>query len=139
MSRRSNLLVLYLRHYKTVVEEHLSSENVPTFCWSMIIMKQLCTINKQTTLNKEIKCSILWKKDQKKEKKIITLVKSSYWPMDCFVKRGFIIDSSILQEIFSCASKCLSCMRRKHIRAEMRCQVVSYVCLMIRLIQHQNE
>ena len=61
------------------------------------------------------------KKTRKKKKKSSLLSNHHTGRWIVLEKRGFIIDSSILQEIFSCASKCLSCMRRKHIRAEMRC------------------
>ena len=41
---------------KAIVKEHVSSENVPTFWWSMVMMKCptfiTTTINKQTSLNK---------------------------------------------------------------------------------------
>ena len=52
-------------------------------------------------------------KRQEKEKEFITLVKLSYRSKDCVIKKRYIIDSSILQENFSCVSKFLSCNREK--------------------------
>ena len=48
---------------KTVVKENVSSENLPTFRWSVIMMMQLCTINKQISINKPSNKLKLFKKN----------------------------------------------------------------------------
>ena len=58
--------------------------------------------------DKEIKCSFLQKKDQKKK---FDSSNPSYQLMDCVIK--WVIDPSILLEFFSFVSKCLYCNREK--------------------------
>ena len=94
---------------KTVVKENVSSENLPTFRWSVIMMMQLCTINKQISINKPSNKLKLFKKNFRQkyltcndlflEKKRIEKENGHNTGRWILLSDG-VIDSSIVQNFF---------------------------------------
>ena len=106
MFKRRNCLVHHVKLIFRLVAEYVSPENEHSAVTQEVVSQEVCTLN-HSVMNKRQEDQVHFSQEKKKDS---SLVDSSHRFMDLVSYK--IIDSSIIQDIFSSVLKCL-CNREK--------------------------